>query len=170
MYRGLAGGYKCLVDRCVQCGASLGEGHRFRRNCGAAAGGCPSCGEPVIAGSRFCHECAAHDLADTAATTELLAQLDRYRPGRLAPLRRAERDLARAAFTVAIAGLRRHSTPYHLAHGLLDHAQHLLRTGDDDAAEAAISEFRSIAERLGCQPLLDRAGTIQPARPRTAAS
>jgi hypothetical protein len=124
---------------------------------------------------------AAHDLADAATARELLALLDGYRPGRLAPMLRAERDLARArladgggpdagaAFAAAIAGLRRHSTPYHLAHGLLDHAQHLLRTGDDEAAGAAISESRSIAERLGCQPLLDRAGTIQPARPRTAA-
>src|SRR5262249_9196515 len=54
------------------------------------------------------------------------------------PMLRAERDLARApltttrprpdpraGFTAAIAGLRQHSTPCHLAHGLLDHAQHL---------------------------------------------
>jgi tetratricopeptide (TPR) repeat protein len=125
----------------------------------------------------------ACDLADTTTTAELLALLDRYRPGQLAPMQRAERDLARArltsadadpdtgaAFPTAITGLRQHSTPYHLAHGLLDHAGHLTRLGDDEAAEAAISEARSIAERLSCQPLLDRAGTIQPARPRTAAS
>ena len=74
------------------------------------------------------------------------------------------------AFAAAIAGLRQHSTPYHLAHGLLDHAAHLLRTGDDGAAAAATGEAAGIAERLGCQPLLDRAETIQPARPRTAAS
>ena len=67
---------------------------------------------------------AAHDLTDTATTTELLALLDRYRPGQLALMQRAERALARArlaatdgeadpgaAFTVAIAGLREHSTP-----------------------------------------------------------
>ena len=53
---------------------------------------------------------------------------------------RAERDLVRArladgdgdeaaaaAFTAAISGLRELSTPYHLAHGLLDHAQYLSR-------------------------------------------
>ena len=126
---------------------------------------------------------AAHDLADTAATGELLALLDGYRPGQLAPMQRAERDLARArlaaagadpdagpAFAAAITGLRQHSTPYHLAHGLLDHAAHLSHLGDDQAAAAAIGEAAGIAARLGCQPLLDRAETIQPARPRTAAS
>ena len=126
---------------------------------------------------------AAHDLADTATTAELLAMLDGHQPGELAPMQRAERDLARArlttrddgpgagtAFTAAIAGLRTHSTPYHLAHGLLDHAAYLAAQGDDAAAGAAISEARAIATRLGCQPLLDRADTILPARPRTAAS
>jgi hypothetical protein len=53
---------------------------------------------------------------------------------------------------------------------LLDHAQHLGHVGDDETAAAMIGEARGIAERLGCQPLLDRAETIQPARPRTAAS
>ena len=120
---------------------------------------------------------AAHDLADAATTRELLALLDGYRPGQLAPMQRAERDLARArlaardgdpaaavAFTVAIAGLRQHSTPYHLAHGLLDHAGHLLRRDDPDAA--AIGEARDIAQRLGCRPLLDRAADLSPAEPQ----
>jgi class 3 adenylate cyclase/predicted ATPase len=125
---------------------------------------------------------AAHDLADTATSGELLALLDSYRPGQLAPMQRAERDLARArlaardgdpdagpALAAAIAGLRQHSTPYHLAHGLLDHAAHLAARGDNQAAAAAAGEARGIAQRLGCQPLADRADTIQPARPRTAA-
>jgi hypothetical protein len=92
-------------------------------------------------------------------------------------MQRAERDLARvrlaardgdpaAAFTVAIAGLRQHPTPYHLAHGLLDHAGHLLRMDDDGAAWAAIGEARDIAERLGCQPLLGRAADLRHAEPR----
>jgi class 3 adenylate cyclase/predicted ATPase len=126
---------------------------------------------------------AAHDLADTAATRDLLALLDGYQAGELAPMQRAERDLARArltaasadpdpgpAFAAAISGLRELSTPYHLAHGLLDHAGYLTRLGETEAAAAAISEAAGIAARLGCQPLLDRADTIQPARPRTAAS
>jgi class 3 adenylate cyclase/tetratricopeptide (TPR) repeat protein len=126
---------------------------------------------------------AAHDLHDTTSTGELLAMLDSAQPGHLAPMLRVERDLAQARlaagkhdaaaaelFTAAISRLREHSTPYHLAHGLLDHAQHLLGMDDREAAEAAISEARSIAERLGCQPILDRARTIQPASPRPAAS
>jgi hypothetical protein len=125
---------------------------------------------------------AAHDLADAATARELLALLDGYPPGQLAPMQRAERDLARArltaadggqdadaAFTAAIAGLRQHSTPYHLSHGLLDYAAHLAARGDTDAAAAAISEAAAIAARLGCQPLLDRAETIEPATSRTAA-
>jgi hypothetical protein len=97
-------------------------------------------------------------------------------------LQRAERDLARArltaadagpdataAFAVAITSLRQGSTPYHLAHGLLDHAARLLRLDEDEAAETAVGEARGIAQRLRCQPLLDRANSIQPASPRTAA-
>ena len=127
---------------------------------------------------------AAHDLADTATTRELLALLDGYPAGQLAPMQRAERDLARArlaaadggqdaadaTFAAAIAGLRQHSTPYHLAHGLLDHAAHLAACGDAEAAAAATGEAADIAARLGCQPLQDRSETTQPARPRTAAS
>jgi class 3 adenylate cyclase/predicted ATPase len=125
---------------------------------------------------------AAHDLADAATARELLALLDGYPPGQLAPMQRAERDLARArltaadggqdadaAFTAAVAGLRQHSTPYHLSHGLLDYAAHLAARGDTDAAAAAISEAAAIAAGLGCQPLLDRAETIEPATSRTAA-
>ena len=61
-------------------------------------------------------------------------------PGYLAPMQRAERDLARARLAAsqrrpgrhcllaaAIGALRERSTPYHLAHGLLDHAQYLTR-------------------------------------------
>jgi class 3 adenylate cyclase len=117
---------------------------------------------------------SAHELADADAARELLALLDSYQPGYLAPLLRAERDLARArlasdadghtavAFAAAITGLRAQSTPYHLAHGLLDHAEYLVRTGDADAAAAAVEEAREIAARLRCQPLLDRAGPLTP--------
>jgi len=79
---------------------------------------------------------------------------------------RAERDLARArlrdgdaaeAFAAAVKSLREQSTPYHLAHGLLDHAEYLLASGDGPAAAAAIDEARDLAARLRCQPLLDRA-------------
>jgi class 3 adenylate cyclase/tetratricopeptide (TPR) repeat protein len=124
---------------------------------------------------------AAFELRDTAAVGDLLALLDAYQPGHLAPMQRAERDLARArltpadgaapaadgaagaapAFAAAIAGLRERSTPYHLAHGLLDHAQYLLRQGDVSAAAPAIDEARDIGDRLRCQPLLDRADDLE---------
>jgi len=112
---------------------------------------------------------AAYDLGDTVSTGELLTMLDSYQRGYLAPMLRAERDLVRArraaadgdpaaaaAFAAALSSLREHSTPYHLAHGLLDHSEYLTRLGDADAAEKDISEARGIAERLRCQPLLDR--------------
>ena len=90
-----------------------------------------------------------------APTGELLALLDAYQPGRLAPMLRAERDLARARLAAsasdgdqaaaarlaaAISSLRELSTPYHLAHGLLDHADYLTRLGDTDAAASAPSK------------------------------
>lgn len=70
-----------------------------------------------------------------------------------------------AAFSRAIAGLRGMSTPYHLAHGLLDYAEYLTHVGDSEAGEQAIEEARGIAERLRCQPLLDRADQIMGAKP-----
>jgi len=113
---------------------------------------------------------AAHDLHDTGTAGELLALLDSHQPGHLAPMLRAERDLARArladgdgdpaaaaALASAVLSLREQSTPYHLAHGLLDHAQHLTRLHDTQAAEDALSQARNIADALRCQPLLDRA-------------
>jgi hypothetical protein len=130
---------------------------------------------------------AAHDLADTVAVRDLLALLDSYPPGHVAPMLRAERDLARArlaasdgdqaapaSFAAAISSLREHSTPYHLAHGLLDHAQYLIGQGSigqgsADAAAAAISEVRGIGHRLRCQPLLDRADAIEAAQPQVRA-
>jgi hypothetical protein len=120
---------------------------------------------------------SAYELDDTAAARELLSQLDSHPPGHLAPMLRAERDLAHARlaarngdpaatelFAAAISRLREHSTPYHLAHGLLAHAQHLRRAGDHQAAVAAIGEARDIAQRLRCDPLLDRAASLGPAK------
>jgi class 3 adenylate cyclase/tetratricopeptide (TPR) repeat protein len=120
---------------------------------------------------------SAHDLQDTAATGELLALLDACQPGQLAPMQRAERDLVRARlaggdgdpaaaadFADAVDALRETTTPYHLAHGLLDHAQLLIRLNDAQAAEAAIGEARDIARNLRCQPLLDRAAHITSAK------
>jgi class 3 adenylate cyclase/predicted ATPase len=120
---------------------------------------------------------AAHDLGDAAAARELIALVGSYQPGLVPPMLRAEHDLARArvaarngdpaaasSFTSAVTRLRDLSTPYHLAHGLLDHAEYLLRVGDTEAAETAIAEARDIARTLRCQPLLDRAADITAAK------
>jgi predicted ATPase len=124
----------------------------------------------------------AFDLRDTAAVDDLLAQLDAYQPGHLAPMLRAERDLARArlatagpadaavAFAAAITSLRERSTPYHLAHGLLDHAQYLLGQGDVSSAVLGIEQARDIGDRLRCQPLLDRVANLDPATPAASVS
>jgi class 3 adenylate cyclase/predicted ATPase len=122
---------------------------------------------------------SANELGDTAATGELLVLLDACQPGHLAPMQQAERDLVRArlaasdgadtAFVSAITGLRELSTPYHLAHGLLDYAGYLSQRGDAEAAAAATEEARGIASQLRCQPLLDRAADATPAQPRIRA-
>ena len=121
---------------------------------------------------------AAHDLGDTAAVGELLSLLDAYHPGHLAPMLRAERDLtlarlaarrgdrdSAAAFAAAISSLRELSSPYHLAHGLLDQAEYLTRHGQAEAAHQAIEEAVDIAARQRCQLLLDRATALTCARP-----
>jgi tetratricopeptide (TPR) repeat protein len=120
----------------------------------------------------------AHDLDDLETVRALLTLLDSAPPGQLTPMLRTERDLARArlavrggdqaaaaALTAAVASLREHSTPYHLAQGLLDHAAYLIHLGDTEAAETSITEARTIASRLRCQPLLDRAAERTGARP-----
>jgi hypothetical protein len=114
----------------------------------------------------------AHDLGDTAGAT--------------------------ASFTAAIASLREQSTPYHLAHGLLDHAEYLAATAASTevatatagtkaapgigaiadigatsgigAAALAIAEVRDIACRLRCQPLLNRADALTLQTPRDPAT
>ena len=104
--------------------------------------------------------------------TELLGLLDSRHPGQLSPLLRAERELTRARlaalggsqataeYAAAVRSLREHGTPYHLAHGLLDNAEHLANAGDPQAAAQAIAEASDIAGGLRCQPLLDRAASL----------
>ncbi len=103
----------------------------------------------------------AYELADTAAVRDLLALLDSYQPGYLAPMLRAERDLVRArlaaadgdataaaSFAAAIASLREQSTPYHLAHGLLDHAQYLAAAASGTAADAGAAGAAATRRRV----------------------
>ena len=56
--------------------------------------------------------------------------------------------------------LRQVASPYHLAHGLLDHAAHLTQSSDHAGARAAIDEARAIAARLRCPPLIRRADSV----------
>ena len=127
---------------------------------------------------------AAYELRDINAVRELLSLLDSYRAGDIAPMLRAERDLARArlaaadgdqdaaaSFAAAITSLRERGTPYHLAHGLLDYAEYVIRqdNADADTAAQAVGEARDIGRRLRCPPLLDRADAIQAERPQVRA-
>jgi tetratricopeptide (TPR) repeat protein len=122
----------------------------------------------------------ADELGDATILRELITLLDNCPPGHLPPMLRAERDLARArldarngdmaasaSFIAAISSLHELSAPYHLAHGLLDHAEYLTRLGDAGAAGKAIDEAREIAGRLGCHPLLDRAAGLTREGPGT---
>ncbi len=123
----------------------------------------------------------AADLGDMTAHDELLSTVDARQPGQLSPLLWAERELARArhsavngaadddSFAVAIRSLRDHGTPYHLAHGLLDHAGYLTEAGDGAAAAQAIDEARDIAQQLRCRPLLGRVEELARAKPRIPA-
>jgi tetratricopeptide (TPR) repeat protein len=120
----------------------------------------------------------AYELRNAVTIGELLALADSCPAGRLAPMIRAERDLlharqagrdgddaARDSFAAAITGLRSRSTPYHLAHGLLDYAEYLIRVGDADSAALAVAEARGIGDRLNCPPLGERADAIERTRP-----
>ena len=124
---------------------------------------------------------AARLLGDLSAEEELVAMLDAHPIGHLPPLLRAERQLAKAcaaaesgesvaatALADAVDALRQVASPYHLAHGLLDQAAHMTRTGDHQGASAAIDEAHAIASRLGCAPLAERADAIAGQLTRTA--
>ena len=70
------------------------------------------------------------------------------------------------ALAAAINRQREDSTPYHLAHGLLDQSRYYLRHENADAAGDALAEARAIARQLSCVPLLERAAAIEPVTPR----
>ncbi|MGH9171141.1 MAG: hypothetical protein ACRD0Z_09760, partial [Acidimicrobiales bacterium] len=116
---------------------------------------------------------SARAVGDDRAVAELVAILDAHPIGHLSPILRAERQLARAcaksdadddgadaAFTAAVVALRRATSPYHLAHGLLDHASYLAHSGDTEAAKASVAEAREIGLGLGCPPLVERADSL----------
>jgi tetratricopeptide (TPR) repeat protein len=116
---------------------------------------------------------AAHELGDDAEVDALLTEFEVFQRGELPPMVHAELPLARARrvgrkgdpdargqFDRAVAELRVRSTPFHLAHGLLDYADFLAGTGDSDSAAALMDEAKQIGERLGGEPLVRRATDV----------
>jgi class 3 adenylate cyclase/tetratricopeptide (TPR) repeat protein len=115
---------------------------------------------------------AAFELHDLDTVRELVALVEADPLGRRPALIRAEVALAHARlaaaegpadeeFAAAVGALRAVNSPYHLAHGLLDWAEHRSGSGAG-AAEAAdlVTEAVAIAEQLGAAPLLARAGGL----------
>lgn len=119
---------------------------------------------------------AARALKDRRALDALLAVLDARPVGHKPPILRAERQLVAALIQAdadrqptpadvamvadAVEALRTVGNPYQLAHGLIDLADVMGRAGSTEI-ETPLEEARSIAERLGCPPLLQRAALVQ---------
>jgi tetratricopeptide (TPR) repeat protein len=115
-------------------------------------------------------------LGDLAEATRWLNWLDQFPVGHLADIQILERDRLRAsllaaqgdpdavdASAAAVAALRAWVSPYHLAIGLLDHAEHLMKMGAHEQAAEAAGEARDIGLRLRSQPILARAEAVAPA-------
>jgi tetratricopeptide (TPR) repeat protein len=114
---------------------------------------------------------AAHRMGDLAGEQHLVDLLDAYRRTQLPPMLRVERDLAAARLAAdrdggtdrleaAVAMLREASTPFHLGHGLVDLAEHLVAAGRDGDAAPLLTEATTIAEGLGAAPLATRAAAV----------
>ncbi len=122
-------------------------------------------------------------VGDTAAVEDLIATLDGHPVGHLPLILRAERTLARARLraargatdadsdlAVAIAELREVASPYHLAHALLDRAEHRIAIGELTDIDPLIDEACTIAQKLRAGPLLDRAAASRTAMPDVPAA
>lgn len=128
---------------------------------------------------------AARALGDRSAVETVLAKLDAHPVGHRPPILRAERQLVAAlleadaaspptaaqvdAVAVAVDALRSVGNPYQLAHGLIDLAEVMTRV-DGMGTDELLDEARSIAERLGCRPLLERAASVRSHRALTDSS
>jgi hypothetical protein len=158
---------------CARCGSALPDGTRFCSECGTptptGADGAPSSeakadpsaarvvppavpGTERVAERRLCSllfaDLVGFTLRSEARDAEEVRDLlSRY----------FEVAAAGALFDRAIAALRRIPAPYHLAHALLDHADHLIALGEHAAAQGAMAEAAEIAERLHAAPLGERA-------------
>jgi class 3 adenylate cyclase/tetratricopeptide (TPR) repeat protein len=116
---------------------------------------------------------AALALDDRAEIVRLLEWLDGHRPGNVPAVLRAERQRIGARllatekdfragrqFESAVNTLRNLSLPYHLAICLLDTAEYLAATGDEQQAVQLATEAGVIAGELGARPLLERAARL----------
>ena len=108
-------------------------------------------------------------VGDLDRVRELVAMLDAHPLEELPELLVAEGALARArllavesderareAMARAVEEFRVAGSPYHLAHALMDRAEHLRRLGEAESSLALTDEARTIALRLGARPLLER--------------
>jgi class 3 adenylate cyclase/tetratricopeptide (TPR) repeat protein len=113
---------------------------------------------------------AALALGDEAEVRRLLDWIGSYPPGHIPQVLRAESLRVRAklfatasdaeadaAFDAAVTACRQLGSPYHLALCLLDGAEYVAATGDQEAAARLAAEAGEIAERLGAAPLITRA-------------
>lgn len=95
--------------------------------------------------------------------------LDNHPPGRVPQVLRAEALRIRArlvvsgsdgdatmAFDLAVNALREVGSPYHLAVGLLDYAEHSAANGALESARRLAVEAEAIAERLSAKSLVER--------------
>lgn len=119
----------------------------------------------------------AHELGRFEVEAELLAEYEKQPLGAVAPLQVAEAELIRARlaaakgdpeagarFETAIAMMRQASPRYHLAWGLLDHAEHLLDGAADADVSGLVEESLQIATSLSCTPLAARAERVEARR------
>jgi class 3 adenylate cyclase/tetratricopeptide (TPR) repeat protein len=118
---------------------------------------------------------AARSLREQATLEALLGILDQHPAGHVPPILLAERQLVAAlvaadalppgeasgvpAVADAVRSLRQVGNPYQLAHGLIDLAEVLARACEP-GVDTALAEASTIAERLGCPPVLARAGSV----------
>ena len=122
---------------------------------------------------------AAFAVGDLGKVSDLIRWLDEHPPGHVPPMLTAQRARAgarlgsergdpnaNAAFDQAVGLLRRLGWPYLLAAGLLDQAEHLLRTGDHGSApDALIAEAELIVRELRAGPLSEQVRRLADTKP-----
>jgi class 3 adenylate cyclase/predicted ATPase len=116
---------------------------------------------------------AALALNDKPEVERLVGVLAGHPPGRIPPVLRAEASRIRArllaserdgeaasAFQAAVQAFRELGSPYHLAVGLVDQAEHSAGIGDLPLARQLAVEAEAISVRLGAEPLAERAQSV----------